>query len=421
MKNQVNNTTTATATTIYETAEKAVYIALKARHQSSGQKLFEDLLNAQRVDQLARKSAELFDQVADKERKIKELRADLKLLKSTFFDLNKHAHNLKIAPQKRADYQTQADETAQAIALLQDQIKRTQAEARELNKILDKSVETNFTDRADLTQSAKLQEQFNTKEPQPIDADLLASYGVDTIEDLTETEREDAQNRANFHAVINAASREIGRTASPDALNSTTTIKTQATAEQVEQWARQYEGVGALITTKDGKRKEYTLKQWATDRADGTRKPYKLPVRAKRCRASDCFDTLEYINNKTEQGWYIVRHYVTVAPYQYIGEYTEDENGETDIAYIKTYNPFIDDQQDFTDLDELTKALTPQEREIFRKFAEHYRYTDNKRECMLWAYKQVGITAESTAYRKWKKIEKALEKRAKELHIIKTK
>jgi hypothetical protein len=209
---------------------------------------------------------------------------------------------------------------------------------------------------------------------------VLASYGAESVNELTEDKRTEAQESANFRAVINAVGRAIGELATPEALNRTVTKSRQATPAEVAEWVNRYGATG---------------------------KDTRVSAQIKRARASDCFHTMEYKDTKTKKGWYLVTHYVTIAPYQYIDTYTEGEDGETDVAYLKTYNPFVSDQTDLERIEELAERtnLTERERAFLTAYASRCRYDADPHRVRAYAFKEIGIattTAQTTFFHRLK-------------------
>ena len=145
----------------------------------------------------------------------------------------------------------------------------------------------------------------------------------------------------------------------------------------------------------------------------------KIPVPVSRIRLSDCYITIEERHTKTQDGFYKVTHYHTTAPYQYIEDFTEDENGESDAQYLKTYNPIVSTFEDLTTLERLAENLTDRERAILFDFSKYYGRGADRRTAILKAYRNNGVKAESTAYRHWARLREQLTERARELHIIK--
>ena len=349
-------TTTTTATTtdrtadLYTTAQKAVYIALRARHEKSGLLFLADLQNGLRADQTPRKAVEIADQIADLEKLHESHRKGYE-----FF--NARATRLTLS-----DY-----ERALAFTLAEDFKRKAENEQKRIADLYD-LISTTYTDTADLVQIAVLQILENEKNPAPLTAQILATYGVDTAEELTAEELKTAQNTANFKAVINAVGRGISTLAHPEALNSTHTKAEKITdLNEVTDFMLKYGGIG---------------------------NEYKAPHQTKRARASDCYITIEERHTKTQNGFYKIYHYKTIAPYQYIDTYTDDENGETDIAYLKTYDPFISNTADLDYLTDLTEKanLTDRQRLFLQEFARRCRFSADFQECKQYAFSKIGIT-----------------------------
>lgn len=377
MQNQ--NTTTNRNEELYTTAEKAVYIALRARHEKSGLKFLAELQNAQAQDRQARNNTHIAEEITEHENALADLKAELQDLVKLQAMADRQAVKVTNSAELRKAWANNSADLQALITTNKSKTKHLQAIVNDLFDTLD----ITYTDRADLTQTAVLQILENEQSPAEITNSILASYGVTTAEELTDTERADAQARANFKAVVNAVGKAINKLASPEALNRTVTQSTQATAEEVNEWARKYGGTG---------------------------KDIKVSAPTKRCRMSDCFDTMEYKDTKTAKGWYKVRHYVTVAPYQYIDTYTEDENGENDIAYLKTYNPFVSNSADLDRIEELYQRanLTDRQRLFLEHFARRCRVDGNFKSCKAYAFKQIGITTTTNQTTFFNRLKKAL-------------
>ena len=365
MKATTKKTTTATATAMYETAEKAVYICLRARHEKSGLQFLAELQNSQRQDRVARNSTAIAEEIHKHEEQHEEYRKEVDRYQAL-------ANRLTLTNEERTSAQTLADHY------------RTLAHNEQTTLAdLYSAISTTYTDRADLTQTAVLQMLENEKNPAPITKTILASYGAESINELSGADRKKAQEQANFRAVVNAVGRAIGTLATPDALNSTTTIKTKATADEVAEWCRLYKATG---------------------------KDTKIAVSVKRCRMSDCYDTMEYLETKTQKGWYKIRHYKTTAPYQYIDTYTENEDGETDIAYLKTYNPFISNCADLERIEELSQRanLTDRQRAFLEHFARRCRIEGDFKKCRDYAFSQIGVHTATNRTTFFNRLKKAL-------------
>ena len=108
---------------------------------------------------------------------------------------------------------------------------------------------------------------------------------------------------------------------------------------------------------------------------------------------------MEYRENRRtgETGFYRITHYKTIAPYTYIESYTEDENGESDAQYLRSYDPFVQDIGSADIIAELEVALDLSDRERaflaeFRKACRFYDFTEAK----AHAWRAVGVTNGAT-------------------------
>lgn len=407
-----NHTTTTTAINwaeldnrtadLYATAEKAVYIALRARHEKSSLQFIEDLQNAQNTDRKARANTEVAEQITAIENELhgtKDLDGNitdeglynrLKDLISTQATADRKSKSIKTAEDDRKAWATYGKTLDEQITLLKATINRKNTELNTLYKRL----ETAYTDRADLTQTAIIQILNNETDPAEITDKVIENYLKKlnktssvfiTQEDLTEEDWDKLQDTANFRAVINAVGRAINRLATPQAMNRTTTkaVKIEDLTE-VEDFKKQYGGIGA---------------------------EYKAPHTTRRASASDCYITIEERHTKTQNGYYKIYHYKTVAPYQYIEDFTtEDEDGETDIAYLKSYNPFVNDLADLDRIEELMQRanLNNRQRDFLKHFTSRCRYDGNFKAVKDYAFTQLGIMTETNRTTFFYRLKKAL-------------
>ena len=367
MKKTTTTTERTKTATMYEQAEKAVYIALRARHEKSGLKFLAELQNAQTQDKQARTAPQIAEQIEELQKA-----HDNHTEQAAFFE--SQSKRVTLTAEERATAHTLADEL------------RTKAhnEQQHVNALYD-TLDITYSDRADLTQTAVIKMLELEREPAPISQNVLAVYGVETAEELTDTERAEAQATANFRAVINAVGKAINQLASPEALNRTTTKAEPITAEEVAEYIRIYGDIG---------------------------KDVKISANRKRTRASDCYITIEERHTKTQNGYYKITHYKTTAPYQYIEDYTEDENGESDAQYLKIYNPFVSNYSDIERIEELCKNanLTDRQKLFLEHFARRCRVSADFKDCKDYAFKQIGITTDTNKSTFFNRLKKALTK-----------
>lgn len=361
---------------LYQDAEKAVYIALRARHEKSGLQFLADLQNDQATDRTARNNLDIV--------------ADLDRLEQLHQSHRKGADFFTA----RAQSLTLTDiERATALALADDLINKANAERGQIDD-LHTALQITYTDRADLTQTAILTMLEHETNPAPITARILAEYGATTEDELTAEERAQAQAVANWRAVVNAVGRTINTLTHPDANNRHTTKAEPITLDEVADYITRY---GAEVLNG-----------------------LQIPHTTKRTSASQCYITIEERNTKTQKGFYKVTHYKTVAPYIYIEDYAPtDDNGESDAQYIKVSNPIIDSYgalEGVTDLCERAN-LTQTERVILEYYARATRYYDNKADIVNYVATACKISR-ATVYRKLESIKTALTPIAKDLHII---
>ena len=367
MKKTTTTTERTKTAAMYEQAEKAVYIALRARHEKSGLKFLAELQNAQKQDKQARTAPQIAEQIEELQ-KMHDCHAE----KAAFFESQSKRITLT------------AEERATAHKLADDLRTKAHNEQQHINSLYD-TLNITYSDRADLTQTAVLQILENEQNPAPISKNVLSVYGVETADELTDTERAEAQATANFRAVINAVGKAINQLASPEALNRTTTKAEPITAEEAAEYIHIYGDIG---------------------------KDVKISANRKRTRASDCYITIEERHTKTQNGYYKITHYKTVAPYQYIEDYTEDENGESDAQYLKTYNPFVSNFADLERLEELASRcnLTDRQGLFLKAFASRCRVSADFKDCKDYAFKQIGIVTDTNKSTFFNRLKKALTK-----------
>ena len=256
---------------------------------------------------------------------------------------------------------------------------------------LAKKISTTYTERENLVEDAVEQYLNNIITPAEITDTIIQSYAPDgqedtfTIDDLTEEQKEQAQTRANYKKVMAHIKNSIRGLSHPDAMNDTKTVVKKIDRTAVNEFIRLRGGIG----------EEYPEK------------------------TKGGYITIEHRNDKKYQGYYKVYHYKTVAQYQYITDYTDSEDGETDAAYLKTYNPYINCFADYEILSDMCQDLTAQEMKVLNHFIKYIEKGLDKRTARKQAYNDFGVTAESTIYRRWAKIEQVITNRAIALHIIK--
>lgn len=364
---------------LYEEAEKAVYIAIRARLNKSGLQFLADLQTAQANDRTARNNTIIAEQMSRLEQMHESHRKGYE-----FF--NARANRLTLSDIERAT----------AYTLAEDLRSKATAEQQQINALYD-GLNKTLSDRADIVQDTALKLWQNDENPIEIADEVIEDYLHRhnlTDEDLTDLIIENIQKAVNFKDGINTAGKSISKLATPDALNRTTTKAEPITAEQVADYILTY----------------------GNEVLNGLQ----IPHQTKRASASQCYITIEERNTKTQKGFYKVTHYKTVAPYQSIEDFsTENEDGETDIAYLKSYNPFVSNYNDIELMEQLTADLTDRERKIVFDIAKAYRNHNNFVACRKWAFNQNGIHAERTIRHKWNEIKKQIEPRAKALNIIK--
>lgn len=269
-----NITATATNEQLYLAAEIAASIALRTLHSRTGLTMYADLIRAYHNDHIARAAEDIQNDIhtaeamRDDARKMARLAAQI-------------ADRLTITEEEREAAEEECEAWTTAANGYAD-------EATDTEKAMQGVA---FSDRADMTQAAALAIVQTWTQPAEVTDSRRANYAAaigKTAEELTEEEETDLQTAANFRAAINAARMESTRLAHPDAMNSTTTKATPQNAEQVADWIKTVGGTGP---------------------------DFRRAANRKNTKATDCWDTMEYKDNKRVKGWFLIRHYKTVRQY----------------------------------------------------------------------------------------------------------
>ena len=313
-----NITTTATADELYTAAEIACSIALRTLHSRTGLEMYADLIRAYHNDKTARAAAQLEDEcrAAEIAENIRlrseaaamtaatgataEVRTAREYAREQARTAAQIAARLTISEEDRAA----AEEESAAWTAIANGYTEDTAEADQTNK------GRTFSDRADMTQAAALAIVQTWTEPAEVTESRRQNYAAaigKNPDELTEEEAADLQTAANFRAAINAARMESTRLAHPDAMNSTTTKLTKVTEEDAQAWADTFGGTGADI---------------------------RRPASRKNTKATDCWDTMEHRTGKRVNGWYLVRHYKTIRPYDSYELATEESGNEPTAATL---------------------------------------------------------------------------------------
>ena len=283
----LNITATATAAELYTAAEIACSIALRTLHSKTGLQMYADLIRAYHNDHAARAAAEIQTTITAAE----EIRDDCRKMARAAAQV---AARLTITDEEREAAQDEAAAWSRAADQAADEAQTT---AEALHGVT-------FSDRADMTQAAAaaLVETWTTpaEVTEKRRADYAAAIGK-TADELTADEETDLQTAANFRAAINAARRESTALAHPDAMTAHTTKSRKVTDEEQQAWIDTMGGTGADI---------------------------RRPALRKNTKATDCFDTMEYKNTKRAPGWYLIRHYRTIRPYDSLEAATEATGNE---------------------------------------------------------------------------------------------
>ena len=375
MKNTNTTTTAAAIAAAYQEPERRANRAIVNNASKTYSPMLEQLRQSYTQDHIARNAAVYHEQAAAE-------RAAAAELQTQADKLTAYAERLTITRQEAAKAAKQAKQLRAAAS--------THTKAAE---DLDKLCSTTFSDRADLTQAAAL-----ALLEDPTDTERAAAERTAAESGEEWTAEQIAAAALKRHAT-NAAQAAIRAAAHPDANNShTTKLVERLTDEQLAAWIDKHHGTGAAI---------------------------KEPQPLKRMRESDCYDTVEYKTYKSrpqDNGYYRIRHYVTIAPYTSIDQLTED--GTLD-HYTKSRTQYAQSQGALERLEDLTTAanLTARERLFVSKFIsttaatkgaaarkDYYNAaaangtqpsrsaadTAEYKGRLAWAYEQIGLSSEDS-------------------------
>ena len=300
---------------LYRTADTAVYLALRARHQSSGLELFSQLLTRAAADGQHRNIESIAAEALAAERERDTQRAKQ----------NHHqaqAERKTISPAEAVAHRAKA-KTARAAA------DKAAAKADSLNKLIN---EATASDREPLVQAAIIgaMEHDNTTNPD-----------------------------GAFTAMCAAAGREIANIAAPDAAQSTRTKVKEISPERAAELRKAYPDI-VIIDPITG------LEIAA---------PCRIPHNVKGA-TSQCFDTVELRERGRKPNrrlvWCLVSHYLTVAPYVSYEAFTEQSGGDTsEIATNGGINAIGTQEDQAAIADLLERAnLTAREQDIVYRVAD---------------------------------------------------
>lgn len=263
-------------TQLHRTADTAAFLAIRARHASSGLDLFAQLTAAAGNDRNHRNIEQTATAALEAEQERNEQRAaqhyhESQAARVTITPAEAKAHREKAKAARRA-----ADRAA--------------AKADSLNKLISTAT---ASDREPLVQAAAL-----------------------GALEYIEAHRADLDPEAIFPAMCAAAGREIANIAAPDAAQSTRTKVKEITPEKAAELRQAYPDI--IIVDP------------ATGLEIST--PCRIPHNVKGA-TSQCFDTVELRERGRKPNrrlvWCLVSHYLTVAPYVSYEAFTEQSGGDT--------------------------------------------------------------------------------------------
>ena len=300
---------------LYRTADTAVYLALRARHQSSGIELFSQLLSSAKADNTHRNIESIAAEALAAERERDTQRAKQ----------NHHqaqAERKTIAPAEAVAHRAKAKTARQAAD-------KAAAKAESLNNLIKAAT---ASDREPLVQAAIIGALEYNHEANPDEA---------------------------FPAMCAAAGREIANIAAPDAAQSTRTKVKEISPERAAELRKAYPDI--IIT----------------DPTTGLEiaAPCRIPHNVKGA-TSQCFDTVELRERGRKPNrrlvWCLVSHYLTVAPYVSYEAFTEQSGGDTsEIATNGGINAIGTQEDQAAIADLLERAnLTAREQDIVYRVAD---------------------------------------------------
>lgn len=304
---------------LLRTADTATFLALRARHASSGLELFAQLTRAAKADQVHRNIEATAAQALEAERERDTQRAaqnyhEAQAARKTIAPAEAKAHRAKAKTARRA-----ADKAA--------------AKADGLNKLITQAT---ASDREPLVQAA-------------------AQAALEYIQ----TQGADLDPAAIFPAMCAAAGREIANIAAPDAGQSARTKVQEISPAQAAELRKAYPDI-EIIDPRTG---------------DSITAPCRIPHNVKGA-TSQCFDTVELRERGRKPNrrrvWCLVSHYLTIANYISYEAFAEASGGDTaEIATNGGLNA-IGTQEDAAAVAELIIAanLTEKEAAIVYKAAD---------------------------------------------------
>ena len=296
---------------LYNTADKAVFFALRAREATSATNLFKELSQSAPTDRQRRELVRIAEEISDYQRQHDRARAEIEAL-TRIIDSTKTNPAERLTAWKS-----------------REQAKQTARKALEHVQALEQRISnTSTSDREQLVQSA-----------------IIA--GLDP---------ENATDPAGaFRRMTNSAGRAISDLASPDALRSTRTKLTPITAEEAR---AEREAHPDIITIDPLTGEEITT-------------PAHIPFNVKGGHSAGFYTIENRPATKTRPaGWYRVSHYATVAPYVSFETFATGENAEP-IAKNNGINAIetISDREELEAL--INRAnLAEREREVVFKLCD---------------------------------------------------
>lgn len=302
---------------LYRTADTAVFLALRARHQSSAQNLFNVLMSSARADHQHRTLEAIASEAYNNHPKAQKLKAEAQTFQATAYAFEQLAKDPSTTEASRTLYQMEATRNHKKSMELYQEAHEAVPELKKLTNSISAS------DREPLVHEAIIQALAHDHQGNPDGA---------------------------FQTMCRRAGQAIADIASPDSATSTRTKVKEITPEEAEQIRKAYPD-RIYIDPQTGL--EYTA-------------PCHIPHNVKGA-TSQCYDTIE----QRERGrgkekrlvWCKVSHYLTIAPYISYEAFTEASGGDTAEMATNGGINAIGTQEDQSEIADLLQRANLTERE----------------------------------------------------------
>ena len=135
---------------LYEDAERAVFIALRARAEKSGLKFLQDLQTAQYADKTARNATDIVNRIKPLENQLDELRKKRDELQKTKAMASRQSEKITNSEQIRIEWAKVVEQINKQLEQINNRIKALKLD---INTLYD-TLNITYSDRADLVQTA---------------------------------------------------------------------------------------------------------------------------------------------------------------------------------------------------------------------------------------------------------------------------